>query len=41
MPPDGAARLLRELVRRGLADEDLRTAAALVLTLDEGANGHG
>lgn len=31
----GARRLLAELVRRGLDDEALNTAAALILTLDE------
>jgi hypothetical protein len=36
-PAGGAERLLRELVRRGLADESLHAAAALVLVLDEGA----
>ena len=34
---DGGARLLRELVRRGLADRDLIPAAGLVLELDQGA----
>jgi hypothetical protein len=35
-PPDGAVRLLRELARRGLEDEDaLVHAAALVLALDQ------
>jgi hypothetical protein len=33
----GAGRLLRELVRRGLREEHVRTAAMLVLELDAGA----
>jgi hypothetical protein len=33
----GPARLLAALVRRGLAEEHLYAAAALVLVLDEGA----
>jgi cobalamin biosynthesis protein CbiG len=33
----GPARLLRALVRHGLAQEHLRAGAALVLALDEGA----
>jgi hypothetical protein len=33
--PPGPARLLGELVKRGVADEDLRAAVALCLALDE------
>jgi hypothetical protein len=33
-PPDGAVRSLRELAKRGLAEEHLGAAAALVLELD-------
>ena len=35
-PAAGAERLLRELVRRGLAEQDHLTAAALALELDRG-----
>jgi predicted nucleic acid-binding Zn ribbon protein len=35
--PPGAKRLLRALVRRGLAEQYLHAAARLVLALDEGA----
>jgi len=33
---DGIVRLLRALVKRGLAKEDLPTAAAIAAVLDEG-----
>jgi hypothetical protein len=33
----GAEKLLAELVKRGLAEQDLRAAARLCLALDEGA----
>jgi hypothetical protein len=33
---DGVARLLRALVKRGLAKEDLPIAAAIAAVLDEG-----
>jgi hypothetical protein len=36
--PAGAARLLAELVKRGLRETDLRPAARLCLALDEGAD---
>jgi hypothetical protein len=35
--PAGAERLLRELVKRGLPEGDLRVAAELCLLLDEGS----
>lgn len=34
--PPGPARLLRELVKRGLTEDALHSAAALALVLDEG-----
>jgi hypothetical protein len=39
-PLTGAEKLLRALVRKGLAEEHLRSAAALVLYLD-GRGGNG
>jgi hypothetical protein len=37
---DGAKRLLKRLVRRGLSEAALPAAAALVLALDAAAGGH-
>jgi hypothetical protein len=37
--PAGAERLLAALVKHGLGEDDLRTAAALVLALDAEAGG--